>query len=212
MLAQSLKGVTFTTVGAQYLCMHVVVVGTPGRSTTLNMGRCQVKMGGLVNDTTPEPRHPTEAESIPPGFTRHDRKTPEEQEAVSKYRTPAEEDASHGAKKKLTIDEELGAEDVTTLGNDWFPPSESEVTKAVQNLQTPMDVDQAPEEHPYQFFDVDEADALGPYHPPGSPVTAEEDRTLDTPGGFSRAPGDGRPPSRCVTRLSGRRITGRTKE
>ena len=53
MLAQSLKGVAFTTVGAQYLCMHVVVVGTPGRSTTLNMGRCQVKTGGLVNDTTP---------------------------------------------------------------------------------------------------------------------------------------------------------------
>ena len=55
MLAQSLKGVAFTTVGAQYLCMHVVVVGTPGRSTTLNMGRCQVKTGGLVNDTTPGP-------------------------------------------------------------------------------------------------------------------------------------------------------------
>ena len=53
MLAQSLKGVAFTTVGAQYLCMHVVVVGTPGRSTTLNMGQCQVKTGGLVNDTTP---------------------------------------------------------------------------------------------------------------------------------------------------------------
>ena len=56
MLAQSLKGVAFTTVGAQYLCMHVVVVGTPGRSTTLNMGWCQVKTGGLVNDTTPELR------------------------------------------------------------------------------------------------------------------------------------------------------------
>ena len=117
--------------------------------------------------------------------------------------------------KKLTIDEESGAKDVTTLGNDWFPPSESEVTEAVQNLlnlQTPMDVDQAPEERPYQFFNVEEADALGPYHPPGSPVTAEEDRTLDTPGGFSRAPGDGRPPSGCATGLSGRRITGRTKE
>ena len=33
--------------------MHVVVGGTPGRSTTLNMDRCQVKMGWLVNDTTP---------------------------------------------------------------------------------------------------------------------------------------------------------------
>ena len=54
MLARSLKGVTLTTVGAQYFRMHVVVGGTPGQSTTLNMDRCQVKMGGLVNDTTPE--------------------------------------------------------------------------------------------------------------------------------------------------------------
>ena len=53
MLVQSLKGVTLTTVGAQYFCMTVVVDGTPGQSTTLNMGWCQVKMGGLVNDTTP---------------------------------------------------------------------------------------------------------------------------------------------------------------
>ena len=45
-LAQSLKGVTLTTVGAQYFRMHVVVGGTPGRSTTLNMDRCQVKIGG----------------------------------------------------------------------------------------------------------------------------------------------------------------------
>ena len=144
----------------------------------------------------PEPRHPTEAESIPPGFTRHDRKTPEEQEASSVYRTPVEEDASHGAQKKLTTDEELGAKDVTTFGNDWFAPTESEVTEAVQNLlklQTPMDVDQAPEECQYQFFNVEEADALGPYDAPGSPITAEEDRALDPPGGFSRAPGDGRP-------------------
>ena len=131
------------------------------------------------------------------------------------YRTPVEEDASHGTKKKLTIDEELGAENVTTLGNDWFPPSESEVTEAVQNLlnlQTPMDVDQAPEEWQYQFFDVEEADALGPYDPPGSPVTAEEDRALDPPGGFSRAPGDRRPLPGSPAGPSGRRITGRINE
>ena len=127
----------------------------------------------------PEPRHPTESESIPPGFTWLDRKTPEEQEAVGTYQTPAEEDAYRG--NKMTIDEELGAEDVTTLGNDWFPPSESEVTEAVQNLinlqnlQGPMDVDQAPEERQYQIFNVEEADALGPYQTPGSPITAEED-------------------------------------
>ena len=98
----------------------------------------------------------------------------------------------------MTIDEELGAKDVTTIGNNWFPPSQEEVTEAVhnliklQNLQTPMDVDQAPEERPYQTFSAEDADALGPFQTPGSPVTAEEDRALDTPGGFSRALGDGR--------------------
>ena len=164
----------------------------------------------------PESRHPTESESIPPRFTRHDRKTPEEQEAVGRYRTPAEEDAYRG--NKMTIDEELGAEDVTTLGNDWFPLSESEVTEAdqnlinLQNLQGHMDVDQAPEEHPYQIFNAEEADALGPYQTPGSPITAEEDQALDTPGGFSRAPGDGRPLPRSPAGASGRRITGRTNE
>ena len=156
----------------------------------------------------PESWHPTEPESVPPRFTRHDRKTPEEQEAVSMYRTPAEEDASRG--NKMTIDEELGAEDVTTFGNDWFPPSELEVTEAVQNLiklqnlQGPMDVDQAPEERQYKIFNVEEADALGPYQTPGSPVTTEEDRALDTPGGFSRAPGDGRPLPGSPTGASGR--------
>ena len=97
-----------------------------------------------------ESQHPTEANSIPPGFTRHDRKTPEEQEATTMYQTPAEEEASAGAKEKLTINEELGAENVTSLGNDWYyPPTESEVTKAVENLlkmQTPMDVDPPQEE------------------------------------------------------------------
>ena len=163
----------------------------------------------------PEPRHPTEAESIPPGFSRHNRKTPEEQEAVSRYRTPAEEDASRGTKMQLTVDEELGAEDVTTIGDDWFPLPESEVAVAIQNLlnlQTPMDVDQAPEERSYQIFNPEEADALGPYQPPGSPVTAEEDHALDTPGGFSRALGDRRPLPRSPARPSGRRITGRPSE
>ena len=92
----------------------------------------------------PESRHSTESESIPPGFTRLDCKTPEEQEAIGTYRTPAEEDAYH--RKEMTIDEELGAEDVTTIRNNWFPPSQEEVTEAVQNLinlqnlQAPMDV------------------------------------------------------------------------
>ena len=76
---------------------------------------------------------------------------------------------------QLTIDEELGAENVTTFGDDWFPVSESEVTEAVQNLlalQAPMDVDQALEERQYQIFDAEEADALGPRQTPGSPITA----------------------------------------
>ena len=164
----------------------------------------------------PESRHPTESESIPPGFTQLDRKTPEEQEAVGTYRTPAEEDAYRG--KEMTIDEELGAEDVTTIGNNWFPPSQEEVTEAVQNLinlqnlQAPMDVDQAPEEHPYQIFNTEDADALGPCQTPGSPITAEEDRALDTPGGFSGAPGDGRLLAGSPAGASGRQITGRTNE
>ena len=164
----------------------------------------------------PEPRHPTESESIPPGFTQLDRKTPEEQEAVGTYRTPAEEDAYR--RKEMTIDEELGAEDVTTIRNNWFPPSQEEVTEAVQNLinlqnlQAPMDVDQAPEERPYQIFNAEDADALGPCQTPGSPVTAEEDQALDTPGGFSRALGDGRPLPGSPAGASGRRITGRTNE
>ena len=172
-------------------------------------------MGRQFEHVTPESQHPTEAESIPPGFTWHDRKTPEEQEASSMYRTPREEDACQGAKKKLTLDEELGAEDVTTFGNDWFAPSQSEVTEAVNNLlklQTPMDVDQAPEERQYQFFNEEAADALGPYDALGSPITAEEDRALDPPEGFSRAPGDGRPLPGSPAGLSGRCITGRTNE
>ena len=162
----------------------------------------------------PEPRHPTEAESIPPGFARLNRKTQEEQEAINRYRTPAQENIP-GTEAEQTINEELSADDVTTIGNDWFAPAESEVATAVQNLLnlgTPMDVDQAPEECSYQFFNAEEADALGPYQPPGSPITAEENRVLDTPGGFSRAPGDGRPPSGSPAGSSGRRITGRTSE
>ena len=59
----------------------------------------------------------------------------------------------------------------------------------------------------------DEApDVLGPDPGSGSPVTATEDRVLDTPGRFSRAPGDGRPITRSRAGSSGRRITGRSTE
>ena len=150
----------------------------------------------------PDTRHPTEADSVPPGFSQLDRKTQEEQEAVTKYRTPTES-------KELTVDEELGIENVTTIGDDWFAPTESEVASTVKNLldltqPQLMDVDQGPEERPYQIFDTEESDVLGPFQQPGSPVTAEENRVLDTPGGFSRAPGDGRPPTGSPAGPSGR--------
>ena len=47
--------------------------------------------------------------------------------------------------------------------------------------------------------DEEAPDVLGPDPGSGSPVTATEDRVLDMPGRFSRAPGDGRP----ITRFRG---------
>ena len=47
-----------------------------------------------------------------------------------------------------------------------------------------MEVDEAPEERPYQMFDEEAPDVLGPDPGPGSPVTATEDIVLDTPGGI----------------------------
>ena len=154
----------------------------------------------------PDSWHLMEADSVPPGFSQLDRKTQEEQEAVTKYRTPAES-------KELSVDEELGAENVTTIGDDWFAPTESEVASAVKNLldltqPQPMDVDPGPEEREYQIFDTEESDVLGPFQQPGSPITTEENRVLDMPGGFSRAPGNGRPPTGSPAGPSGRRITG----
>ena len=166
----------------------------------------------------PEPRHLTEAESIPPGFTRHDRKTHEEQEATSRYRTPAEDNATPATEVHQTIDEELGAENVTTIGEDWFAPPESEVAAAVNNLLKLTAVylwtwtrpgknahtSSSMRRRLRRWAHTKKDRAL--------PVTAEENRVLDTPGGFSRAPGDGRPPSGSPAGPSGRRITGRTKE
>ena len=75
-----------------------------------------------------------------------------------------------------------------------------------------MEVDEAPEERSYQMFDVEASDVLGPDPRPGSPVTATKDVVLDTPGRFSRDPGDGRPTTRSGAGSSGRRITGHTTE
>ena len=58
-----------------------------------------------------EARHPTEADSVPPGFARIHRKAPEEQEAT-RYETPAD--------SKQSINEELGIQDVTNITEDWY--------------------------------------------------------------------------------------------
>ena len=161
----------------------------------------------LLLSGQPEDRHPTEADSVPPGFARINWKTPEEQEAT-RYETPVD-------LQKQSIDEELGIQDVTDINEAWYPPPESESASAVKNLldsQQPMEVDEAPEERQYQMFDEEAPDMLGPDPGPGSPVTATKDTVLDTPGGFSRAPGDGRPITRSGAGSSGRRITGRTTE
>ena len=154
-----------------------------------------------------EARHPTEADSVPPRFTRTNRKTQEEQEAT-RYETPVDSE-------KQSIDEELGIQDITNINEDWYPPPESELAAAVKDLldsQQPMEVDEAPEERPYQMFDEEAPDVLGPDPGPGSPVSATEDIILDNPSGFSRAPGDGRPITGSGAGSSGRRITGRTTE
>ena len=146
-----------------------------------------------------EARHPTEADSVPPGFARIHRKTPEEQEA-QRYETPAN--------SRQSIDEELGIQDVTNITEDWY--AQSELASAVKSLQH-MEVDE-PLEEPPRISDEETPNMLGPHLRSGSPITAAEDRALDTPGGFSRAPGDGRPITGSVAGSSGRRITGRSTE
>ena len=143
---------------------------------------------------------------MPPRFAHINQKTSEEQEAM-RYETPADT-------QKQSIDEELGIQDVTDINEDWYPPPESELASSVQNLldSQQMEVDDPPEERSYQMFDAEASDALGPEPGPGSPVSATEDMVLDTPGGFSRAPGDGRPTTGSGAGSSSQRITGRTTE
>ena len=74
-----------------------------------------------------------------------------------------------------------------------------------------MEMDEPPEEPP-QMSDEEAPDVLGPHPGSGSPVTATEDRVLDTPGRFSRAPGDGRPITASAAGSSGRWIMGRSTE
>ena len=152
-----------------------------------------------------EAQHPMEADSVPPGFTRINRKTLEEQEAT-RYETPANSE-------NQSIDEELGIQDVTNINEGWYTQSELELASAINSvLQQPMEVDEAPEERPYRMSDEEAPDVLGPDPGSGSPVTATEDRFLDMPGGFSRAPGNGRPITGSGASSSSRRITGCTTE
>ena len=145
-------------------------------------------------------QHPTEADSMPPGFTRIHQKAPGEQEAT-RYETPAN--------SKQSIDEELGIQDVTNITEDWY--AQLELASTVKSVLQPMEVDEPPEEPP-RISDEEAPDMLGPNPGSGSPVTAAEDRALDTPGGFSRAPGDGRPVTRSAASSSGRWIMGCSTE
>ena len=147
-----------------------------------------------------EAQHPTEADSVPPGFTRIHRKAPEEQEAL-RYETPAD--------LKQSIDEELGIQDVTNITEDWY--AQSELASAVKSVLQPMEVDE-PSEEPPRISDEEAPNMLGPHLGSSSPVTAAEDRALDTPGGFSRAPGDRRPITGSAAGSSGRRIMGCSTE
>ena len=159
----------------------------------------------LLLSRQPEAQHPTEADSVPPGSARINRKTPEEQEAT-RYETPMDS-------QKQSIDEELGIQDVTNITEDWYARSESELASAVNSiLQQPMEVDEAPEEWPYLMSDEEDPDVLGPDPGSGSPITATEDRALNMPGGFSRAPGNGRPITGSGAGSSGRWITGHSTE
>ena len=160
----------------------------------------------LLLSEQPEARQPTEAwhlmeaDSVPPGFARIHRKAPEEQEAP-RYETPAN--------SKQSIDKELGIQDVTNITEDWY--AQSELASAVKSVLQPMEVDE-PSEEPPRFSDEETPDMLGPHPGSGSPVTAAEDRALNTPGGFSRAPGDRRPITGSAASSSGRRITGCSTE
>ena len=157
----------------------------------------------------PEARHPTEAESVPPGFTRTQRKTPEKEELVAKYQTPLK------AGQRQNIDEELGIQDITTIDESWYPPMKAEVASAVESIldkSQPMDMDPTPTEHSYEMFPDDALGLLGTAKGSDSPMTAREDRVLDMPAGFSRAPGDGRPTTESSAGATGRKIMGRTEQ
>ena len=88
------------------------------------------------------------------------------------------------------------------------------MASAVQSIldkSQPMDVDPPPAEHSYELFQDDVPELLGMVRGSDSPVTAREDRVLDTPARFSRATGDGRLTTESSAGATGRKITGRTE-
>ena len=74
-----------------------------------------------------------------------------------------------------------------------------------------MDVDPALAEHSYEMFQDVALELLGTAKGSDSPVTVREDRVLDTPARFSRAPGDGRPTTGSLAGATGRKIAGCTE-
>ena len=88
---------------------------------------------------------------------------------MAKYQTPSE------AGQKQTIDEELGIQDITTIDEAWYPPTEVKVASAVESIfdkSQPMDVDPALAEHSYELFQDDALEFLGTVRGSDSPVTA----------------------------------------
>ena len=174
----------------------------------------------------PEVRHPTVADAAPPGFTPLSRKTREEHKATQKYQT------EKGEERMKALNQELGLDECTKINDDWYRQaevSETELKTAIEALTDildevqPMDVDPNPESstlgnnpessipQQYDIFDSRIPGLTTEEAAPASPVTPQENRMLDSPaaGGFSRAPGDGRPPSVPPSGQSGRKITGR---
>ena len=105
------------------------------------------------------------------------------------------------SQKQQSLDEELGIQDVTNINESWYPPTEAELALAIESIwdkSQPMDVDPAPAED--SMPPDDEPELLEMAAGSDSPVTAREDRVLDMPARFSRAPGDGRPTPRIFNR------------
>ena len=110
---------------------------------------------------------------------------------------------------------QLGIEDVTTINESWYPPLEAEVASAVESIideSQPMEVDQALVERSYQMFQDDVPELLGTGEGSNSPMTTREDRVLDMPTGFSRAPGDGRLPTVSTAGATSHKIMGHTEK